>query len=120
MQRIVRAADGGLARLRRREESAVFSHDMAWRKIQQRGPVAVGPGLEPTLIEIMVSDRSADDAEGMEVFFVALMPADELDAQLVCCLGGANEILFVDAEPPNQPDEWRYRGFTDGNGPNLF
>src|SRR5882757_2570630 len=80
----------------------------------------MGSRLEPALIEIMISNRSADDAEGMEVFLVALMPADKLDAQLVCCLGGANELLFIDAEPLNQSDERRYRGFADGNRPNLF
>src|SRR5580704_666607 len=80
----------------------------------------MGARLEPTLIEIVVANRSTDDAEGMEVFLVALMPADKLDAQLVGCLGGAYELLLIDAEPLNQTDKRRYRGFADGNGPDLF
>src|SRR6267378_1278947 len=80
----------------------------------------MGSRLEPALIEIVVSNRTADDAEGMEVFLVALMPADKLDAQLVGCLGGANELLFIDAEPLNQTNKRRYRGFSDGDRPNLF
>ncbi len=35
MQRIVCAANGGVTRLGRREEPAIFSHDIAGRKIQQ-------------------------------------------------------------------------------------
>src|SRR5882757_5266524 len=76
--------------------------------------------LEPALIKILISNRTADDTEGMEVFLVALMPADKLNAQLVGCLGGANELLFIDAEPLNQAHKRRYRGFADGNRPNLF
>src|ERR1700692_3600192 len=80
----------------------------------------MGSCLEPALIEIVISNRSADDGERREVFLVALMPADKLDAQLVRCFGGANELLFIDAEPLNQPDERRYRGFADSNRPDLF
>src|SRR5580698_10478510 len=120
MQRIVRAADGCVARLGRREEPPIFGHDIAGRKVQQRRGVAVGPRLEPALIEIVISDRSADDAEGMKVFLVALMPADKLDAQLVSGLGGTNELLLIDAEPLNQPDKRRHGGFPDGDRADLF
>src|SRR5258708_25163209 len=80
----------------------------------------MGSRLEPALIEIVVTNRAADDAEGVDVFLVALMPADKLDAELVGRLGGANELLLIDAEPLNQTDERRYRGFADCNRPNLF
>src|ERR1700736_2614047 len=80
----------------------------------------MGSCLEPALIEIVISNRSADDAERMEVFLAAPMPADKLDAQLVGCLGGANELPFIDAEPLNQTDKRRYRGFADCNRPKLF
>src|ERR1700733_9610122 len=120
MQRIVRAADGSVASFGRREEAAVFSHYIAWRKICQRRGVPLCSRPEPALIKIMSSNRPANDAEGMEVFLVALMPADKLDAQFVCRFGGANEIPFVDAELTNQSDERRHRGFADCNRPNLF
>src|SRR6266702_3431055 len=80
----------------------------------------MGSRPEPALIEIVISNRSTDDAEGMEIFLVALMPADKLDAQLVGCFGRANELLLVDAEPLNQTDERRYRGFPDCNRADLF
>src|SRR3984957_14039729 len=80
MQRIVCAANWSVAGLGRREEPAIFSHDAAGRKIQQRRRIAMGSRLEPALIEIVASNRAADDAEGMEVFLVALMPADKLDS----------------------------------------
>src|ERR1700733_10515661 len=115
MQGIVRAANGGIACFARRKEAAIFSHHIARRKIQQGRSIAVSSRLEPALIEIVISNRSADDAEGMEVFLMALMPADELNAQLVCRFGGANEFLFIDAEPLDQSDKRRYRGFADGN-----
>src|SRR5580698_5529181 len=105
MQRIVRAANGCIARFARWKEAAIFSHHIARRKIQQGRSVAVSSCLEPALIEIVICNRPADDTEGMEVFLVALMPADELNAQLVCRFGGANEFLFIDAEPLNQPDK---------------
>ncbi len=79
----------------------------------------MGPGLEPALIEIVISDRPADDAERMEVFLIALMPADKLDAEFVGCVGGANELPFIDAEPLNQADERRDGGFADRNGANF-
>ncbi len=80
MQRVVGAADRRVARLGRMEEAPLLRHDVARRKILQRGRVALGARLEPALVEIVIADRLADDAERMEVRIAALVPADELDA----------------------------------------
>src|ERR1700735_2404320 len=115
MQRVVRAANGRVTCLGGREEAAIFSHHVAGRKISQRRRITMRPRSEPAVIEIVISDRSANHAERMEVFFIALMPADKLDAQLVCCVGGANELPFIDAEALNQADKWRNGRHADGN-----
>src|ERR1700722_8751346 len=120
MQRVVRTADRGVAAIRQQEEAPIFSHYIAWPKICHRRRITLCSRPEPALIKVVGSDRSANDAEGMEVLCVALMPADKLDAQFVRSLGGANEVPFIDAEPLNQPDERWYGGFADRDCPDLF
>jgi hypothetical protein len=76
--------------------------------------------LQPALVEILVADRLADDAERMEVRIAALVPADELDAELVGGVGGLDELALVDAEPLDQRDERRYGRLADTDGAELF
>src|SRR6186713_2481316 len=79
-------------------------------------PITVRARLEPALIEILVADRLADDTERVEIRIAALVPANELDAQLVGGIGGMDEFRLVDAEPLDQADKRRHGRFTDADG----
>src|SRR5271155_5132005 len=120
MQGIIRAADGRVAGHRGREETSVLRHDIAGREVEQGGGIAAGTGFEPALVEIMAGDRPADYAERMKVLGLRPMPAQELNAELVGGLGGADESPLIDAEPLYQADEGRNRGLTDPDGSDLF
>ncbi len=102
------------------EEAALLGHDVARREVLQRGGVALGARLEPALVEVVIADRLADDAERMKVRIAALMPADELDAQLVGAVGGADEFLLVDAEPLDESDERRHRRLANTDRAELL
>ncbi len=120
VQRVVSAADGRIARLGRMEEPALLGHDIAGRKIGQRRRVTMGARLEPALVEILVADRLADDAERMEIGVAALVPADELDAELVGGIGGLDELGLIDPQALDQRDEWRHRRLADADRAELF
>src|SRR5687768_15148080 len=86
----------------------------------QLGGITLCAGPQPALIEVVRADRFADDAERMEVRIRAPVPADELNAELISCLRGADEILLVDAESLDQTDERRHGGFADADRADLF
>ena len=48
------------------------------------------------------------------------MPADEANAELVSCLGLVDELLLVDAEPAQEPDERWHGGFADTYGAEIL
>jgi hypothetical protein len=56
----------------------------------------------------------------MEVGIAASMPTDEANAEFVGCLGLADELALVDAEPAKQPDERRYGGLADADRTEVF
>src|SRR5688572_31840007 len=56
----------------------------------------------------------------MEVRIAALVPADELDAELVGGIGGLHELCLVDAEPLDQRDERRHGGLAHADGAELL
>ncbi len=116
VQRVVGAADGRVARLGRVEEPPLLGHDIAGREILQVRGVALRTRLQPALVEVVIADGLADDAERVEVRIAALMPADELDAQLVGAVDGADEFVLVDAETLDETHEGRHRRLTDTDG----
>jgi hypothetical protein len=120
VQRVVGPADGRVARLGRMEEAAVLGHDVAGREIGERIGVAMRAGLQPALVEVLVADGLADDAERMEIGVAAFVPADELDAQLEGGIGGLDEFAFVDAEALDQRDEGRHGRLAHADGAELF
>ena len=58
-------------------------------------------------------------AERMEIALADPAPVDELDAELERALGGADELVLVDAEHPVEGDQRRDRRLADADRADL-
>ena len=77
------------------------------------------PPAQPVMVKRHHPERAADQAEGVDVGFVGLAPAVELDAELVGAAGRGEELGLVDAERLIEQGDRRDRRFADADDADL-
>src|ERR1700710_482827 len=100
-------------------ETAVPGSDRAHRpgrNILHRPPLALA---QVELVKMHAFEIVAVIAERMEITLADSTPIDELDAELERALGGADELVLVDAEHIVEGDKRRDRRFADADRADL-